>query len=403
VRKSLGWIALGALLGNAGCGGRSISTTGNNTIANSGANVQAITAGNSGNPAGIVNGAFATVTLCAPGTTNCASIGGLLIDTGSTGVRVLSSVLPAGLNLPRQADAGGNPVGECAQFADGFTWGPVATADVKIAGEQASSLFVQIIADPGFPAPPADCVNNAMGPNENTVSALGANGVLGIGNFLQDCGPACTAAASNPNFYFSCPASGCTAKTQALNQQLQHPVSMFATDNNGLVLELPAVSTSGAISNNGSLVFGIGTQSNNKLGNATVLTLDGNGDFTTSFKGTAFTGFVDSGSNGLFFLDSATTGVPMCTVNTDFYCPAATQTFSATNTGANNGSTIVNFSIANADSLLNNSNPNFLFSDLGAPNPSTFDFGLPFFFGRNVFIAIEGKSTPGGTGPYTAY
>jgi hypothetical protein len=26
-----------------------------------------------------------------------------------------------------------------------------------------------------------------------------------------------------------------------------------------------------------------------------------------------------------------------------------------------------------------------------------------FFFGRNVFIAIEGQNTPGGTGPYTAY
>ena len=32
-----------------------------------------------------------------------------------------------------------------------------------------------------------------------------------------------------------------------------------------------------------------------------------------------------------------------------------------------------------------------------------FDFGLPFFFGRNVFTAFDGKSTPGGTGPYSAY
>jgi hypothetical protein len=32
-----------------------------------------------------------------------------------------------------------------------------------------------------------------------------------------------------------------------------------------------------------------------------------------------------------------------------------------------------------------------------------FDFGLPFFFGRSVFTAIEGASTPGGTGPYVAF
>ncbi|MBV9619664.1 MAG: DUF3443 family protein, partial [Gammaproteobacteria bacterium] len=32
-----------------------------------------------------------------------------------------------------------------------------------------------------------------------------------------------------------------------------------------------------------------------------------------------------------------------------------------------------------------------------------FDLGLPFFYGRNVYTAIEQQSTPGGTGPYYAY
>ena len=40
---------------------------------------------------------------------------------------------------------------------------------------------------------------------------------------------------------------------------------------------------------------------------------------------------------------------------------------------------------------------------LAGPGPSMFDFGLPFFFGHNVYVAIDGKSTPGGTGPYSAY
>jgi hypothetical protein len=35
--------------------------------------------------------------------------------------------------------------------------------------------------------------------------------------------------------------------------------------------------------------------------------------------------------------------------------------------------------------------------------PTMVDYGLPFFFGRNVYTAFVGKSTPGGTGPYTAY
>ena len=32
-----------------------------------------------------------------------------------------------------------------------------------------------------------------------------------------------------------------------------------------------------------------------------------------------------------------------------------------------------------------------------------FDWGLPFFFGREVFVAIEGQETPSGPGPYYAY
>jgi Protein of unknown function (DUF3443) len=111
---------------------------------------------------------------------------------------------------------------------------------------------------------------------------------------------------------------------------------------------------------------------------------------------------VDSGSNGLFFLTSAATGLPMCTVNTAFYCPTSSQNFLVTNTGTNGHSTAINFTVANADGLLS-VQTNFLFSNLGAPNPGIFDFGLPFFFGRNVFIAIEGESTPAGPGPYTAY
>jgi hypothetical protein len=51
---------------------------------------------------------------------------------------------------------------------------------------------------------------------------------------------------------------------------------------------------------------------------------------------------------------------------------------------------------------------NAAINGLAGPEPAllgmgTFDFGLPFFFGRNVYTAIEGKSTPGGTGPFTAY
>jgi hypothetical protein len=70
------------------------------------------------------------------------------------------------------------------------------------------------------------------------------------------------------------------------------------------------------------------------------------------------------------------------------------------------GSAPVMFSVGNGLSLLASGN-NAAVNGLAGPAPSLiggeFDFGLPFFFGRNVYMAIEGKSTPGGTGPYTAY
>ena len=60
--------------------------------------------------------------------------------------------------------------------------------------------------------------------------------------------------------------------------------------------------------------------------------------------------------------------------------------------------------MANADDLFNN-NPNaFVFGQLAGPSTiSSFDWGLPFFYGRNVYIAIYGRTTPAGNGPYWAY
>ena len=75
--------------------------------------------------------------------------------------------------------------------------------------------------------------------------------------------------------------------------------------------------------------------------------------------------------------------------------------FSATNQGTNNKSNTVQFTVADGTTLANTGNT--AFNDLTGSNPGSFDWGLGFFFGRNVFTAIEGQSTPGGPGPYFAY
>lgn len=393
------FLACAMALLSLACGGSSAHTNAM-TISTSGSNVQPISV-NSGANGDYANGAFTSVSVCAPGSTSCQTIDNVLVDTGSSGLRILSSALT--VSLAQQTSTDGNSVAECLPFVSGFTWGPVQTADVQVSGEKAPSLPLQVIGSSAF-AIPAACLD--QGAPMDSLAALGANGILGIGVFAQDCGGACaTTGASNPGLYYECPASGCTVISEALSQQVQNPVILFAQDNNGVIIELPAVTTP-QVSVTGSLVFGIGTQSNNALASATIYDVDGFGNFITTYKSVAYNqSFLDSGSNGLFVLTSSLTGMPTCPDADFFYCPTSTQNFSATTEGATNGSSgTINFSIANADNLFNNNPSAFVFPTLAGPNSlSGFDWGLPFFFGRNVFTAVEGMQTSGGSGPYWAY
>ena len=380
--------------------------------------------GASGRPVGYVNGLFTTVTVCVPGTSTCQDIDHVLVDTGSSGLRLLANDGRAGgelsLPLPQQRDGSGNAVVECTQFLDGFTWGPIALADVKLAGETASRIPIQVISESTYSVP-SSC--SSVGVDESMLegsSGLLTNGILGVGLFRQDCGDACAAApnAGNPGLYYGCSSpTSCSVAAVSTGAQVANPVSMFAADNNGVIVQLPGVSASGAASVTGSLVFGIDTQSNNALGSATVLPADPNGTIVAIFptNGTSYSGsFIDSGSNGIFFLSSSATGMPACPAGNGmegFYCPSNTTSFSAANQGAN-GSPVApfNFTIANAASLFTGNS--FAFANLGGPSFSGspdqhrvigFDWGLSFFFGRSVYTALEGGRTSRATGPYFAY
>jgi len=376
------------------CGSSSTSPTGTPAPV---LNTQTIVV-NAGPANSYFNGAFTSVMVCVPGQSTCQLIDGVLVDTGSSGLRILSSALT--LPLPQQVDTTGAPIVECNQFVDGVTWGPVQMADVKLAGETASAVPIQVIGAPSFSTIPKAC--SSIGPSENTLGTLGANGILGVSVFREDCGPACTITGGvNPGAYYACPAAGCAVTAQTLIRQVQNPVWFFARDNNGVMIQFPSVPTGGALTVTGSMVFGIGTQSDNALGSAKVLTVDQVGNFTTVFNNQSYSSsFIDSGSNAIFFLDPATTGIPLCRLSTDFYCSPTLRTLSATHRGANGATSALTFSVGNVDALNGFFNA---FSEVTGPNAGTFDWGLPFFFGRTVFTAIEGQSTPGGTGPYWAY
>lgn len=395
-----------------GCGGGSNNSNSNNNNGTPTQNTQPI-AVNGGPPAAInlsgiyPNGAFTSVTVCVPGSaTSCQTIDGVLVDTGSFGLRLLSSASGGELTLALPSTSiSGSPIGECVQFVDtSFIWGPVRTADVKIAGEQARSVPVHVVGDTSFPAVPSSC--STGGPDDDTLAALGANGILGVGNFQQDCGTACSTGTPPTAAYYACPASGCVPSLVSLAQQVQNPVSLFASDNNGVIIELPAVAvTSPQPSVSGSMIFGIGTQSDNGLGSAQVFTLDQNtSGFTTTYSNVAYPGsFIDSGSNGIFFLDATTTGMPVCSDTAFWYCPTSTTPtpFNVTNQATGGTPQAFSFSVGNFDQLTAGSNA--AINGLAGPNSGIFDFGLPFFYGRNVYTSIAGTTAPGGQTPYWAY
>jgi hypothetical protein len=345
---------------------------------------------------------FTSVTVCVPGsTTQCQTIDHIQIDTASFGLRILAPVLT--LTLPIQQAANGNALIECTQFADGYSWGPVAQADLTIGGETASGAAIQVIGDPNFSQVPANC--SATGPEEDSVAEFGANGILGIGVFAQDCGPACVSS-TTPLVYYSCSDSACQPTLVSLADQVSNPVGLFAMDNNGSIIDLPSVAAQGALSVSGSLIFGVDTETNNASGSETVLNVDPNyGYVTVMFQGQTLTqSFIDAGSNAIYF-DS--TNIPTCSATglAGFYCPTNAQNLMATVQGTNAMTSTVNFTVASAQVMRAN-NPTFTaFPQLAGSNPlpESFDLGLPFFYGRRVFTVLEGQTTSAGTGPYFAF
>jgi hypothetical protein len=421
----------------AGCGGGA-STSGSTTSSTgsgSGSNVLAIAvnggpAANQANGSIYENAAFASATICAPGSTsNCITIDNLLVDTGSPGLRIFDTEVST-LNLPAVNAANGSAAYDCVSFVDGsYLWGTVQKADVTLGSETASSVPIHVISS-ATTGIPSSCSNGSTD-NENTAALLGANGILGVGLEPTDCfyegvsacDPSSGLTSPPSPAYYTCSGSTCNPAFIAAADQVTNPVALFAKDNNGVVVELPSASGPAATMN-GNLIFGIGTESNNQLpSNATVLTLACD-NFTTDFDGQSFGitdantcagpgSFVDSGSNALFFPDVP--NIPECGSNTPagnlsgFYCPTSTQSYSAKNEGEDGSSISSSFSVANTEELFTNASTDgdAVQPTLAGENPSGygFDWGLPFFYGVNVYSAIDGQKMPSGApaAPWWAY
>ena len=354
----------------------------------------------------VVNIPYVTIQICDPTSGACQTIDHIEVDTGSSGLRILSQALSLNLQV---ATLGGKAIAECTQFADGSSFGPLAVVNLTLptSGKTVNNLAIQVIGAPAYPNVPSDCPGSA----ENDVATFGANGILGVGPFIQDCGGACAGTGFPSGFYYTCAdPTTCVGAAVPTAQQVSNPVNFFATDDNGVIVELPAVSGTGSSSLSGSLVFGINTQSNNTFGSASVATASADLAFVqATYNGTVYdNGALDSGSNANYFSDSSITA---CTQQLGFYCPNSTLSLSATLKGTNGTVLSAPFAVANAETELNNNPTAAVIPNLGGQLPDSgststtiqFDLGLPFFYGRNVFTGLEAHTAGGYTGPFFGF
>lgn len=409
-------LILAACGGGGGGGGSSSdnSNTGANTntgnTARTGVNVVPVSVDH--NVFAAVNQVYVSVTLCS--TTDqsaCLTVDHILIDTGSVGLRIFAtpttSAALSSINLTPMT-SGGYPVGECLQFVQGNTWGPLVLANVQIGQKTASNAVLQVIGDTSFNAAPSACTST--GKLLTTPNSFTANGVLGIGLNLQDCGQLCASTDYIENIYFSCAPAGCNNITMPVASQVQNPVSLFGSDNNGVIISLESLPSNGAASASGTLTFGVDTQSNNVSGNSHTVQVDASASFTTTFEGQTYTGsYFDSGSNAIFF-NPPTNNINLCAGNEiGFYCPADALNLTAqlSDSTDSTAAATINFNIANTQNLLNEGS--YAFNNLAGKTISTsgqgttFDWGIPFFYGRDVYIVFEGSQTTKGAGPYFGF
>ncbi|MGB6553561.1 MAG: DUF3443 family protein, partial [Candidatus Binataceae bacterium] len=348
-------------------------------------------------PYGTVDMPFVSLKICATGTANCTTVNNILVDTGSFGLRIYGSQI-SGLGIAPNTNQG-SELGECAFFGSGSTWGAVSTVDVTVAGEPKITIPIQVMNDnDAFTSAPRDCTQGTeliASPED-----AGFNGLFGIGAYSND---------AIFTEYFDCSGSDCSLLDAAPNADIvPNPVAAFPVDNNGVVVSLPSISNSGEAITNGTLYFGIGTETDNQPGS--VKTFQANSDtesenflnINTVFGGATAGGFFDTGSNGYFFNDES---IKECTDGSGFYCPTSTLSKSATNQSVGSSvSGVVDFNVADANKLFDTDDA--AFNDLGGSYDGGttydgFDWGLPFFFGRSVYIGMAGTSSSLGDGPYT--
>ncbi len=313
---------------------------------------------------GSVNTPMVTLTVCVPNTTTCEDVPNILVDLGSTGLR-LSHTLSISSQLPQESENGG-AITECYLFVSGYNYGPVVTATVTL-GNQPVTVPVQI-SNSALSAPSSCTQKGPSAPFEPAI-----NGILGV-LFPQD--------DTLDGLYYE---GGSGPTTVSTSLVVQNPVfQMPSPENNGVLLSgFGTVSqTQGAPTVSGLITFGTGGTSG-----LTQLDTNTEGYITARYNNSNLTAFFDSGSNGWFIDNSSIPPCPSTSSFAGFFCGSATNQ-SATLTGTTGSSVTLTFSIESAKTLFATGNQDF--SSLGGPFSGYFDAGFPaFLYGYTIGVGWD--------------
>jgi len=327
---------------------------------------------------GSVNSPVVTLTVCVPHTTTCQSIPNILVDIGSTGLR-LSHTLSITSQLPQEQISGQN-IFECFSFVSGYNFGPVVTAEVTMGNESPITVPVQI-SNSTLPAPQTCQTTGPSSPFQPYY-----NGILGL-LFPQYDGGAYYAGSN----YSPVNGTGILNSNQ-LPYEVQNPVFLLPNDYEGILLSgFPLVPPQKGASNvSGLLTFGVSSATG-----LTQLKTNSSGTITANYNNSSsLPAFFDTGSNGLFIDNSHIT--PCTGSLAGFFCGNLSSQ-SATLTGTNGQSSTFSFSIVSAQTLFFTGNNDF--SSLGGPQPGEFDAGFPAFLnGQEQEIGLEWTSNTNTSG-----
>lgn len=343
------------------------------------------------------NRLLVTVKVCVPGTQKCTTIPNIMVDTGSTGLRLQAFALSSSSQLPALIGGDGKPAAECEHFGGSNAWGTIHRIDLYLPGAVARDLPVQVV-DANERNRPEDC--------PASTGAATSNGTLGIGWHETECEGECMNSARSPRFY-SCGAEACQpirGQVPAANI-LPNPITKFGDGTlNGYILELPQPGANGAREVRGRMVLGVGTAANNQLPSE-AFPLPPGGYFPVTYRGRTYPrSYIDSGTPTYVLPDS---DYPLCAHPSWAICTSSEQHDTAEMQDGTGQTHPLAFLVGNYEKQRDGGNGASRNAATSAKQGATgMSFGAPFFLGKRVALVLEGHKVPGHpelTGPLYAW